>query len=307
MDSFYWFNNFTFIPGEPTLDPSMISIPQLWSNSSLANQVGVHAYSKRNPWFSPGSAPHYSPCGVAGGNPTGCPKGSKDQKIGDECGPQGGWAYGPKAEDYYIAPGFPDVVTTEWKAGDVVEVAWGMTANHAGGYAYRLCKVPEEGMGALTEECFQQGHLEFFGNMQAVQTGENVSSRVEFEAHRTKEGTFPKGSQWTRNPIPNCLFTDTPGRYGAYGLYDDPQCKIGTQFPAPGPGIFGYGGIEIPDPSLEFKSSEFNDFQPSFNFSIVDQLKVPSHLTPGDYVLSFRWDCEETSQIWATCSNIKIV
>ena len=204
-NSCQWFHNETLIPGEPTLDPSMISIPQLWSNSSLANQVGIHSYSKRNPWYSPGSAPLYSPCGVGGGNPYGCPKGSKDQKIGDEC-PQGGWAYGPKAEDYYVSPGFPDVVTTKWKAGDVVEVAWGITANHGGGYAYRLCKVPEEGMGALTEECFQQGHLEFFGDKLAIQTGENVSSRVEYEAVRTKEGSFPKGSQWTRNPIPNCLY-----------------------------------------------------------------------------------------------------
>ena len=85
--SCHWFNNNTVISGEPTLDPSMISIPQLYSNSSLANLVGK--YAKKNPWFSPGSAPLYSPCGVDGGNPYGCPDPSghipKGQKIGDEC------------------------------------------------------------------------------------------------------------------------------------------------------------------------------------------------------------------------------
>ena len=30
---------------------------------------------EHNPWRSPGSAPIFSPCGVAGGNPNGCPEG----------------------------------------------------------------------------------------------------------------------------------------------------------------------------------------------------------------------------------------
>jgi len=290
-----WFNNYTFIPGKPTLDPSMSSLPQKFEEFSL----------KKHPWTSPGSAPLYSPCGAAGANPNGC-LGESSQEFGDFCDyglPAAeefgdfchGWSYGPLAEDYYVSPGFPDVVTTEWKAGDVVEAAWGITGNHGGGYAYRLCKVPEEGMGALTEECFQQGHLEFFGNIQALQVGENVSSRVAFEAHRTKEGTFPKGSQWTRNPVPLCLYTDEPGPDGDYGR-SDPKCKSGTQFPAPAPGIFGIG-LEL----------IYNQFHPTFNFSIVDQLKVPSNLTPGDYVLSFRSDAEQTSQVYNTCANIKIV
>ena len=45
-------------------------------------------------------------------------------------------------------------VTTEWVAGGVAEVGWGIIANHGGGYSYRLCR-REEG-GALTEECFQR-------------------------------------------------------------------------------------------------------------------------------------------------------
>ena len=33
-----------------------------------------------------------------------------------------------------------DVVTTEWVAGGVAEVGWGIIANHGGGYQYRLCR-----------------------------------------------------------------------------------------------------------------------------------------------------------------------
>jgi hypothetical protein len=43
-----------------------------------------------------------------------------------------------------------------------------------------------------------------------------------------------------------------------------------------------------------------------FRLSIVDQIIVPAYIRPGKYVLGFRWDCEETAQIWSTCSDIEI-
>ena len=36
-----------------------------------------------------------------------------------------------------------------WTRGSKVEVAWGIHANHGGGYTYRLCKAKE-----ASEECF---------------------------------------------------------------------------------------------------------------------------------------------------------
>ena len=30
---------------------------------------------------------------------------------------------------------------------------------------------------------------------------------------------------------------------------------------------------------------------------MVDYLVIPKGLKPGEYVLGFRWDCEETSQV----------
>ena len=47
-----------------------------------------------------------------------------------------------------LAPTAPGAT---WKAGDVVEVAWTLQANHGGGYSYRLCPADEP----LTEACFQ--------------------------------------------------------------------------------------------------------------------------------------------------------
>ena len=43
------------------------------------------------------------------------------------------------------------------------------------------------------------------------------------------------------------------------------------------------------------------------NIEIVDRLRVPADLAPGKYVLQWRWDCEETAQIWSSCADITVV
>ena len=42
-------------------------------------------------------------------------------------------------------------------------------------------------------------------------------------------------------------------------------------------------------------------------FAIVDQLRLPGGLEPGHWVLGWRWDAEETAQIWAACADVTIV
>ena len=39
---------------------------------------------------------------------------------------------------------------------------------------------------------------------------------------------------------------------------------------------------------------------------ILDQVRVPADLPAGDYVLQFRWDCEESNQVWASCSDVTV-
>merc|ERR1712113_1050424 len=40
------------------------------------------------------------------------------------------------------------------------------------------------------------------------------------------------------------------------------------------------------------------------HFSVMDEIQVPNK--PGQYVLSWRWDCEETDQVWNSCADIVI-
>uniref|UniRef100_A0A7M5XG29 Chitin-binding type-4 domain-containing protein n=1 Tax=Clytia hemisphaerica TaxID=252671 RepID=A0A7M5XG29_9CNID len=264
----FWFTNYTFIEKPTLFDPKL----RTYAHTGYEDQI-LH-----NPWRAPGFAPVATPCGAAGGNPYGC--------FGDkECGnDNGGYQLGPKATEFEFAH---DIHVTDWTRGDHVEVAWGIRANHGGGYSYRLCKIPNEGRKALTEECFQQTPLRFVGNKQWVQFGEDRSTRFEFPAVRTDKGTFPPDSQWTKNPIPSCN-----GIHGGSN-YLNPPCINGTQFPPPGPNLEGHGFY-------------FREPKKHFPFSIIDLVEIPKDLEEGEYVLSFRWDCEQTSQVWNTCASVRL-
>merc|ERR1719469_1113641 len=246
--AYMWFSNYTFSSGNSTIRNDL---------RTVTSEVKLGT-----PWTSPGSAPVQSPCGYAGGNPNGC--------LGGACD-KGGYAHGGDGRNL---PG--NTKPTVWEAGSSVEVAFAITANHGGGYYYRICPMPAEGRSALTEDCFQQMPLGFDGDQQWLQYDDDVPGRVAIPAIRTGSGTTPAGSQWTRNPIPGC---------------SDLNCSNGPEFAPPVPGAYG------------FKFGHAGDLK---RLHIVDRVKVPAGLAPGDYVVSFRWDCEETPQVWNTCSDIRI-
>lgn len=248
----YWYSNRVQIPGEATL-PEELSQPEV----TCTKQAGADERYKKFPWMAPGTAPMYGSCGTLGGEPLGCNL-DGEGNFGDCCntnGKCGTFALGDNAENY----DWPNAAITEWKAGSIQEVAWYVSANHAGGYSYRMCKMPEGGVTELTEECFQENTLEFAGDVQWVEyaADRNTGYRTELVALQTTEGTFPAGSMWRANPL----------------------------FP----------------PTEEGGSWDYGDGH------VIDNVKVPDDLQPGAYVLSFRWDCKCSPQIWTACANIKVV
>eukprot|EP00111_Clytia_hemisphaerica_P010894 TCONS_00031897-protein len=267
-NSCMWFSNYTFVDKPTVFDPKL----RTYQHTSVEKKI-LH-----NPWRAPGYASLFSPCGAAGGNPKGC-------LGGPDCGNfAGGYQDGPVAETFDFQH---EIHVTNWTRGDVVEVVWGISANHGGGYSYRLCKMPKEGRKGLTEECFQQRPLKFVGDKLWIQYGEDKSTRIEVPAVRTDKGTFPLGSQWTKNPIPACN-----GRNG--GVLTTTPCPNGTQFPAVAPDLQGYG-FYIHEPGRHFP------------FTIIDLVQIPKDLEEGEYVISFRWDCEQSPQVWNTCANVRLL
>merc|ERR1719150_983030 len=264
----------------------------------------------QNPWAYPGSAKTNSPCGTFGGNPDGCP----GLSPGEPCY-GGGFGYGPDArvaykksskelgEAYPAYEDFPvnleNILTTKVEAGGVLDANFVIQANHGGGYAYRLCRVPDDGdMTKLTEECFQAGHLDFADDYSWIQWGSNKEDSLKFKATRSNNGTFPKGSTWTRDPIPACGSPDG-GVFTESGNNCDNADGM-TQFEPPVPGVQGFGTYYAGTFEKPINGH-------SFAFTIGDTLQIPKNIKPGKYVLSWRWDCEQTSQVWFTCSDLDVV
>lgn len=309
-----WFSQPTSIPGKPTL-------PQAMRSYNVDVSGGPADWSSTTPWRAPGTAPVFgSGCGVAGGNVIALPNG------GDFDGIQGlDGAKLPKKQPHV------------WQRGSVQEVAFAITANHGGGYQYRLCK--SNGLSLVSEECFQRTPLAFVGDTHWVQYGNQTFQydkmvtlpRFPIPRHATTVGTHPAGSSWARIPVPGCKLCDQsvcgapllpnmsetfkPGGiygpdetfHGGLAWYRQQQCAQGcsglnltacppgwTQFPEPLPGISGYTGLYPPVGRA------------GFPYSVVDQVKIPADIEPGEYLLSWRWDCEQSHQIWQNCADLRI-
>lgn len=289
----FWFSHLVEIPGEPTVNE------EAFRTFNIHVSSGAHDWSRKNPWRAPGTAPVFgSGCGSAGGGSAASIEAA---------------AYSPPG----VAQGtdgtqLPAREPAVWRQGAVEEVAWAITANHGGGYSYRLCPAD----GNVTEACFQRHMLRFVGDKHWIQYGNltlangSVLKMPRFEIPRVlvRRGTHPAGSEWARNPIPSCLVCDQAmcdkhdlacaQACSGDGLVACPPSM--TQFPEPLPGLNGF----VPTWGNNIKKKL--DWG-SFPFSIVDQVAVPDDLPKGDYLLSWRWDCEQSSQVWQNCADVRVV
>ena len=241
-------------------------------------------YTYYSPWRHPGSAPMIDPCGSAGGRLPGQPTGAAGAQFRNTSLTKEG-DLGSKL------PAMPSQAT--WKAGASHEVGWTLAANHGGGYAYRMAPAD----GPLTEKTFGKTPLDFVGDS-ILRWGGDRSTQLAFNSSErgweTDQGTVPVGSTWRKNPIP-------PGLWEREGPTFNPVCTESKAC------IDSYtlhqGGTEAYDLC---KCSGLGE-QLSTSLEVVDRVLVPKGATPGKYVLQWRWDCEESDQVWASCSDVTIV
>jgi len=226
----------------------------------------VDDWTRFNPWRSPGAAPIYDSCGKAGGQNRFQPIPGADYYITTEVATVGDLGS-------IVLPYSPSGTT--WRAGSVVKAAWTIKANHGGGYQWRLCPRSKP----LTEECFRKTPLAFAGIQQLQFAGESLVHDI--VPVYVSNGTVPVGSTWARNPIPI-----DPTEF-------EPPCKErDAWFPEPVP----YANVTV--------TRCFGHYPA--NTLIIDSLRVPSSLPAGDYVLGWRWDAEQTAQVWSNCADIEV-
>jgi hypothetical protein len=276
-----------------------------------------------NPWFVPGTAPLVDSCGVLGG--------WKFSNARDYiAGPNDGFYLYAHGEDAVVNGDMPpknmdppagtsgstvlswevnmrmqnaqgDSVAaypTVWTAGKIVEGAYNIVANHGGGHQYRLCPVENLMNNTLDENCFQATVMEFASDKSlfiATSDDGTTTANITFDAmdidDDNTDGVMPKGSTWRKLGIPPCknLFNNLDGTFS--GNCTEPQFTDHAP-----PGYYGYGGVGN-SPDLEAVL---------YRWKVVDELKVPEGLN-GDYVVSWRWDSEQTPQVWTQCAIVTIV
>lgn len=240
--------------------------PEYRTGNRAAVAGSKEDWTRYNPWRAPGTAPIFDSCGMAGGGPV----------AGVESGEYNTTKYAKQGDLGSNLPYTPTGVV--WKRGGIGTTAWYIRANHGGGYSYRLCPLGQ----TLDEKCFNKIPLDFAGPQMLKYKDGTVE---EINGTIVTEGTFPPGSQWAMNPLPDAPTTDFP-----------PPCKAGTSPRVRAPmadGLYGYN----PGPCAGNWPIEVN---------IMDNLRIPTDILPGKYVLGFRWDCELTAQVWNACSDITI-
>jgi hypothetical protein len=115
--------------------------------------------------------------------------------------------------------------------------------------------------------------------------GKGSGDELNISGIYVSEGTTPPNSTWAVNPIPI-----VPGG----SSYHAPQCRESPQC--------------LPSTAAEPNSPcRCTGSWGPFDLEIVDLLDVPEDLAPGDYVLGWRWDAEESNQVWSSCSDITVV
>ena len=126
-------------------------------------------------------------------------------------------------------------------------------------------------------------------------------------------------SQWARNPIPRIWDSKK-------GLHDPEACPGPSAVANPKPGCLAF---PAPCPWDTYAQSGFfkncttpkdgnrlhkcdgdsmGECSSDWVVGVVsDHVIIPAELPPGEYVLGWRWDCEETAQIWQNCADVTVV
>jgi len=294
-----------------------------------------------NPWYAPGHAPVANPCGILGGarfsNANDYIAGPGDELEQYKNGTLGSMNGAAPSPNMSIPAGTTgtDVLkygqnmrmqkaqgksfrTNDnpiWKAGSEQEVKFSIGANHGGGYQYRLCKLSKLFDGSMDEDCFQANPMAFVGKtswFEYTSNGSTTPTRVPYTAVRLSDantdGVIPAGSTWTKFGLPSCEGNERSP--AAFKKTSDHCTKPQFTNEVSEAGFWGMGTLFKGDNGIHCNVASCKSNSPALekvldNFSLVDTVRVPEGVE-GDYVVSWRWDAEQSPQVWTYCSVVTI-
>ena len=191
-------------------------------------------------------------------------------------------------------------------------VAWTQKAWHGGGYQYRIAPAS----GPLNEAAFQKRPLQFVGPS-SLRWGGAGGERLFFNATDVSIGTTPAGSTWRKCPIPR-----GPWGWIYNGPAFEPVCEESAECKAFSAKAGGSPG-DARNP-CRCSGDGIGDLA---TMEMVDKVHIPADLPAGEYVVGWRCesrpaglplpadspdhvalagDCEESTQVWQSCSDVTI-
>ena len=115
-----------------------------------------------------------------------------------------------------------------------------------------------------------------------IQYGYDETTRKYFKANRTTEGTYPSGSEWTKNPIANCA---PDGGLNIRDPRDLPCPDVRELLPnvksIPMTDIFQALMFEPAYPEMAgqgFSNYPITMFGARFEFNVMDEVLIPADL-----------------------------
>ena len=119
-------------------------------------------------------------------------------------------------------------------------------------------------------------------------------SRVEISSIYLATGTFPANSMWALNPLPE----PTQGSF-------QPPCEGKDNRTNATDPFWSWGWPRTAPKAAWDASSPLCEGTFPFGVNIIHELEVPA-VPSGEYVLGFRYDSENTAQVWAQCADLTI-
>jgi hypothetical protein len=167
--------------------------------------------------------------------------------------------------------------------------------DHLPSPAWQATQTQKDAYSACVWACFQDTVLDFVPNSQKLQYKNNDTLYVNMNARSKSNNTLPVGSVWREMPIP-----DT----NQITLGDEGQCLSDA--------INSFSNDDAKEKFLADFGSEENCDRGSImhaprNWHIMDKVKVPSNIEPGEYLVSWRWECYKADQLWSNCADVEIV
>jgi len=262
------FTNYTFIPGEPTLPDNMYDVRD-------EDELQQWKDSK-HPWTSPGSSPVFgNGCGASGGAPFGClcqDDTPLNNCFGDDTRPYGSCCGAPNAEGNPQCSGYTrGLNVTEHAANGIYDGA-AITLWERGSSAAVIWKSGAKHRGGYAYRLCKLGKDGYAGLTEECFQDGHLKFDGEYNWLQVLSGDEVV-TTIRQTAIRNTKGTTPEGSEWTTWHYT----TINDAYPG--------------DQTWGWK----------------DMVQVPDSLEPGSYVLSFRWDCQITPQIWQTCANVEII